>query len=188
MIHTCSRRWTLHWSPSSLTPDGSPLSRTRSTCSVTHSSHIWRTRSSRSSSRSPASASMPGKFYVVYETGRSALVVPVPDAERPWASAGPASLVAPLGIFGHITVLYPFLSEDRLTQAVVDRLTEICADTRAMDVEVGQARRFPGMLYLAPEPDDGFRRLIDAVVQEWPEAPPYGGAHGRQHPAPHGRP
>ena len=33
------------------------------------------------------------------------------------------------------------------------------------------------MLYLAPEPDDGFRRLTEAVVQEWPEAPPYGGAY-----------
>jgi 2'-5' RNA ligase len=121
---------------------------------------------------------MPGNCDVVYETGRSALVVPVPDAEPAvgiWRARHDSS--APFGMPAHITVLYPFLSEDRLTQAVVDRLKEICDDTRVMEVELRQARRFPGMLYLAPDPDDGFRRLTEAVVQEWPEAPPYGGAH-----------
>ena len=66
----------------------------------------------------------------MYETGRSAIVVPVPDAEPAvgtWRARYDSS--AAFGMPAHITVLYPFLPEDRLTQDVVDRLTEICADT-----------------------------------------------------------
>jgi 2'-5' RNA ligase len=114
----------------------------------------------------------------MYETGRSAIVVPVPDAEPAvgiWRARYDAS--APFGMPPHITVLYPFLPEDRLNQNVVDRLKEICADSQVLAVELREARRFPGMLYLAPEPEDGFRRLTEAVAREWPDAPPYGGAH-----------
>ncbi len=114
----------------------------------------------------------------MYETGRSAVVVPVPDAEPAvgtWRATHDAS--AAFGMPPHITVLYPFLPEDRLNQIVVDRLKEICADTHVLDVELKEARRFPGMLYLAPEPDDGFRRLTEAVAREWPQVPPYGGAY-----------
>jgi hypothetical protein len=32
------------------------------------------------------------------------------------------------------------------------------------------------VLYLDPEPADGLRSLTAAVVERWPEAPPYGGA------------
>ncbi|MYV37430.1 hypothetical protein GT030_00725 [Streptomyces sp. SID1328] len=35
--------------------------------------------------------------------------------------------------------------------------------------------RSPGVLYLAPEPDTGFRRLTEAIVERWPENPPFGG-------------
>jgi hypothetical protein len=114
----------------------------------------------------------------VYETGRSAIVVPVSDAEPAvgtWRDRYDAS--APFGMPAHVTVLYPFLPEDRLTKAVVDRLKAICADSLVLAVELRETRRFPGMLYLAPEPDDGFRRLTEAVAGEWPETPPYGGAH-----------
>ena len=79
---------------------------------------------------------------------------------RPWGRGGARyDASAAFGMPAHITVLYPFLPEDRLNQNVVDRLKEICADTHVLDVELREARRFPGMLYLAPEPDDGFRRL-----------------------------
>ncbi|MEU6383499.1 2'-5' RNA ligase family protein [Streptomyces bauhiniae] len=35
--------------------------------------------------------------------------------------------------------------------------------------------RFPGVLYLAPEPATGFRRLTEAIAERWPENPPFGG-------------
>ena len=114
----------------------------------------------------------------MYETGTSAIVVPVSDAEPAvgtWRARYDAS--AAFGMPAHITVLYPFLPEDRLTQSVVDRLKEICADSQAMDILLRETRRFPRMLYLAPEPDDAFRRLTETVARQWPEAPPYGGAY-----------
>jgi hypothetical protein len=37
-------------------------------------------------------------------------------------------------------------------------------------------RRFPGVLYLAPEPPDPFIRLTRLVHELWPAHPPYGGA------------
>lgn len=36
-------------------------------------------------------------------------------------------------------------------------------------------KRFPGVLYLAPEPDEPFRQLIQAVVDCFPNSQPYGG-------------
>jgi hypothetical protein len=58
-------------------------------------------------------------------------------------------------------------------------------------VRLTQCRRFPGVLYLAPEPDTRLRSLTSAVASRWPEAAPYGGqfedviphltvAHGRE--------
>ncbi|WSF56307.1 2'-5' RNA ligase family protein [Streptomyces canus] len=35
--------------------------------------------------------------------------------------------------------------------------------------------RFPGILYLVPEPDIPFRRLTEAIADRWPETPPFGG-------------
>jgi hypothetical protein len=41
---------------------------------------------------------------------------------------------------------------------------------------VRRTARFPGVLYLDPEPADGLRQLTLAIAGRWPKAPPYGGA------------
>lgn len=38
-----------------------------------------------------------------------------------------------------------------------------------------QTRRFPDVLYLAPEPAAAFRQLTHRVAERFPETPPYGG-------------
>lgn len=38
-------------------------------------------------------------------------------------------------------------------------------------------RRFPGVLYLAPEPSEPLRRLTFAIWDRYPETPPYGGRY-----------
>jgi 2'-5' RNA ligase len=81
------------------------------------------------------------------------------------------------GMPAHLTVLYPFLPEERLTDDVVAALRLLCADLPALDVAFRRTGRFPGVLYLDPEPADALRRLTLAVVRRWPEAQPYGGAH-----------
>jgi hypothetical protein len=40
-----------------------------------------------------------------------------------------------------------------------------------------EVRRFPNALYLAPEPEERFRALIDAVAARFPESPPYEGQY-----------
>jgi 2'-5' RNA ligase len=80
------------------------------------------------------------------------------------------------GLPAHITALYPFLDEDRLTGAVLDQLRGLCAELPRLDVRFRRTDRFARVLYLAPEPADGLCRLTAAIVERWPEAPPYCGA------------
>jgi 2'-5' RNA ligase len=49
--------------------------------------------------------------------------------------------------------------------------------TSALEVAFPRLARFPNVLYLQPEPSEPFRQLTAAVVEQWPETPPYGGAH-----------
>ena len=111
------------------------------------------------------------------EKGVSALVVPVPAAEpvvADWRARFDSS--AAEGMPAHITVLYPFLGEASIPVEVRRRLLELCAAVPVLDVEFRRTARFPGVLFLAPEPADGFRQLTRAVAEQWPQAPPYGGA------------
>lgn len=110
------------------------------------------------------------------ESGESAVVVLVPEAEpvvSRWRERLDGSAVR--GMPAHVTVLAPFLREPQLTDAVVDRLAELCAAVPPTDVEFERTGRWPNVLYLDPEPASTFRELTLAIVGCWPEAPPYGG-------------
>jgi hypothetical protein len=45
-----------------------------------------------------------------------------------------------------------------------------------LDVTFRRAARFPGVLYLDPDPAGPLRGLTVTVAEEWPQAPPYAGA------------
>jgi len=78
----------------------------------------------------------------------------------------------------HITLLYPFKPPDEIGDAVIEKLNQCFAGFRAFDFTLATIRRFPGgVLYLAPEPDESFRRLIMAVWDCYPETPPYAGRY-----------
>jgi 2'-5' RNA ligase len=109
--------------------------------------------------------------------GHAAVVVPVPAAESVvslWRERFDRS--AAEGMPAHITVLYPFLGQDLLTEAVLAALRELCAELPVLDVVFRRAARFPGVLYLDPEPADQLRRLTGAITERWPQAPSYAGA------------
>lgn len=113
------------------------------------------------------------------ETGISAVVVAVPAAEpvvADWRARFDSS--AAEGMPAHITVLYPFLADAGITVEVRRRLLELCAAVPVLEVEFRRTARFPRVLFLAPEPADGLRRLTNAISEEWPGAPPYGGVFG----------
>ncbi|MET8824659.1 2'-5' RNA ligase family protein [Streptomyces sp. NPDC004610] len=111
-----------------------------------------------------------------FHPGQTALVVHVPEAEpavRSWrARYDPA---ARAGVPAHVTVLFPFLDESRLDEPTVEALAGIFGARPAFDARFEGCARFPGVLYLAPDPAAPFRRLTEDIVARWPETPPYGG-------------
>jgi 2'-5' RNA ligase len=110
-------------------------------------------------------------------SGRTAIAVPVPEAEplvSHWRARYDAS--AAQGMPAHITILYPFLAEDRLTDDVLGGLREICSEVPVLDIAFRRVGRFPDVVYLAPEPSAELRNLTLAIVERWPDVPPYGGA------------
>jgi len=108
---------------------------------------------------------------------RSAVLVTVPEAEPvvgEWRRR--YTLDAPAGIPAHVTILFPFVEPERLGD-VEGRLAELVAGTAAFDLTFARAARWPELLYLVPEPAEPFAALTRAVEREWPDQPPYGGAH-----------
>lgn len=107
------------------------------------------------------------------EVGDTALLVALPDLDvhvEAWRGDVPSD-----GIDAHMTVLAPFLTESRIDETLLAGLRAIFNAHEAFDVTFARTARFPGVLYLAPEPDAPMRALIAAVFERWPECPPYGG-------------
>jgi hypothetical protein len=102
---------------------------------------------------------------------RTALVVAVPEAEP---LVGPArsryDLADKTGIPAHITILFPFGDRE-------DGLDELFARFPPFDFALVSVRRWPTVLWLAPEPSEPFVALTNAVADRYPEYPPYGGEH-----------
>ena len=107
----------------------------------------------------------------------SGLAILVPEAEPlvhsfrdkydPSAAAGTPA---------HITLLYPFKPPHEIGDPVIEKLNQCVAGFPAVEFSLVKVRRFPGgVLYLAPEPDEPFRRLVSAICDCYPETPPYGG-------------
>ncbi|MCT9008999.1 2'-5' RNA ligase family protein [Streptomyces rhizosphaerihabitans] len=110
------------------------------------------------------------------QAGQSGLVVRVPELEpvvRAWRERLDPSAVA--GVPAHVTVLFPFLDETRIDSGTLAAIDGVIGCHQPFEARFEHFGRFPGTLYLAPEPDASFRRLTEAIVQRWPETPPYGG-------------
>jgi len=102
----------------------------------------------------------------------------VPEAEPlvgPWRARYDAA--AQTGVPAHVTLLYPFLPPDRIGPETLRGLTELFASVAPFDFRLAETRRFPGILYLAPRPDEPMRDLTNRIWALHPETPPYGGAY-----------
>ena len=106
----------------------------------------------------------------------SALIVAVPQAEslveRFRMQYDPS---AAAGVPAHVTVLYPFKPPHELNAEVIQSLQELFSGLQPFSAVLGETRRFPSVLYLAPEPDEEFRMLTRLVFERFPDTPPYGG-------------
>jgi 2'-5' RNA ligase len=109
--------------------------------------------------------------------GASALVVPVPAAEplvRRWRERDDPSAAA--GMPAHVTILYPFIRARAIDAAVERELAAVVGRFAAFDFRLERFGRFPGVLYLAPEPGAPFVEVTRAIAERWPAYQPYGGA------------
>ena len=107
---------------------------------------------------------------------QSALGVTVPEAEA-WVKdlRERYDPTAAVGVPAHITVLFPFIPPDLITDGDLARATETFQRIRSFEFRLEQVGRFPESLYLVPEPDEPFISLTEAIVREFPEYLPYGG-------------
>jgi 2'-5' RNA ligase len=109
-------------------------------------------------------------------TFESALVVLVPEAESLVAAfRNQYDPSAAVGIPAHVTVLYPFKPPPELIPDVIQSLEDLFSGFPKFRASFAELGRFPGVLYLAPEPLEIFHRLIGLATKRFPETPPYGG-------------
>lgn len=112
------------------------------------------------------------------QPSESALVVLVPDAEvlvKPFRDKHDPA--AAIGVPAHVTLLYPFIAPNEISLAVLDDLGQCFGRFSPFSFSFAEMRRFPGVLYLAPEPDEPFRELTSAIWNRYPETPPYEGRY-----------
>lgn len=112
------------------------------------------------------------------QLNESALVVLVPEAEalvKPFRDKHDPA--AAMGVPAHVTLLYPFIPPNEISLAVLDDLRQCFTRFMSFGFSFAEMRRFPGVVYLAPEPDEPFRELTSAIWNRYPDRPPYGGRY-----------
>lgn len=107
--------------------------------------------------------------------GDTALTIRIPEADAFVRGPFPA----------HITVLYPFLPAARITPEVHAELSALFADRDPFDLTFAEFRRYPGVLYLPPSPEEPVHALTKSLRERWPEAVPYRGVFGPEGLDPH---
>ncbi len=80
------------------------------------------------------------------------------------------------GVPAHVTVLYPFVPPDELTDSVRAALTAIALQEHVFVARFRSVRTWPTVAWLAPLPGEPFARLTSAVVSAFPDYQPYGGS------------
>ena len=107
----------------------------------------------------------------------SAIIVPVevPVAVRRLRDRLDPS--AAQGVPAHVTLLYPFKPTAELTPELRAELARIVVAEPAFGFTLARVERWPDVVWLEPEPETPFRRLIERLAAAYPDYPPYGGAH-----------
>ena len=107
------------------------------------------------------------------------MVVEVPEAipvVGAWLDATAAAKPSH-GVPPHVTILFPFVPAAEIDADLVNALRELAARIEPFAFTLRELRRWPGVLYLAPDPAKAFSELTDAVVAAYPAYPPYEAVH-----------
>jgi hypothetical protein len=74
-----------------------------------------------------------------------------------------------------LTLLYPWIPADEVTDADLDRVREFFAARPRLEFDLVRVAEFPGVVaYAVPEPDQDLRATMRALWSLYPEYPPYG--------------
>ena len=109
-------------------------------------------------------------------THLTALAILVPEADPifgPTRERHDSS--AAQGAPAHVTMIFPFVPPASLDRRARAQIAEVCASHAAFRFSLTEVRRFPDAVYLAPEPDEGFHRLLRDLLHVFPDYPPYEG-------------
>lgn len=108
----------------------------------------------------------------------SAFIIRVPEAEHCVGSLRERfDASARLGVPAHITVLFPFMPPERITDAVLRRAQAVFDGMPSFPFMLSRIARFPAVTYLAPEPAEPFIALTQKLAQRFPKYPPFRGEH-----------
>src|SRR5436190_15407498 len=78
------------------------------------------------------------------------------------------------GLGPHVTLNVPFADSSVVGEHLAELAGEL-AQFAPFDIVLRSAARFPGTLYLAPEPAEPFVAMTEALGRAFPDFPPYGG-------------
>jgi hypothetical protein len=106
------------------------------------------------------------------EGSATTLIVPVSTADGLLQKSAREA-----GLPAHITLLYPFLNARAIDAETESALASLLQEVPAFDFALSEIGRFPGVVYLAPEPATPFVALTQALAERWPDHQPYGGAY-----------
>jgi hypothetical protein len=107
------------------------------------------------------------------------VIVPVPETELAvgkWRAG--LDRAAEWGVPAHVTVISPFVPPDRIGPRELHALGQAVRGVQRFDVAFGRVEWFgDDVVWLDPQPSDGFRALVAAVWSTFPYYPPYGDAY-----------
>jgi 2'-5' RNA ligase len=87
--------------------------------------------------------------------------------------------VASFGMPAHVTVVYPWKPAVDITAADHAALRRLSGSLPGIEVTFERFGRFERTLWLDPQPAGPIVDLVERVVTEWPEYPPFAGAFAR---------
>jgi hypothetical protein len=84
---------------------------------------------------------------------------------------------AALGAAAHITILYPFMPPEMISGEVLASVRAELSPRRSFSFTLRRIERFPGVLYLEPDPAQPLIALTNGLASLFPSYQPYGGRH-----------
>jgi 2'-5' RNA ligase len=74
----------------------------------------------------------------------------------------------------HVTLVFPFAGSESV-EAYTKQVARVLESFAQFEVTFREPARWPQTLYLKPEPPDPFIAITEALVDAFPDFPPYGG-------------